>query len=76
MNNPDNPFFVGYLPAPRALRPFLLVICVIFVSGLAGLGLALGVAQDDPGEVAEIANDDAVIVILDPEPSAFFSHPN
>jgi hypothetical protein len=47
--NDKQPFFVGYLPVPKALRGFLLVISMLFVSGLAGLGLALGMAQDDPG---------------------------
>ncbi|WP_375230544.1 hypothetical protein [Roseobacter sp. S98] len=52
MSEKNSPFFVGYLSAPRGLRMFLLVICVVFVSGLGGLGLALGVAQDDPGDGA------------------------
>ncbi|WP_300035113.1 hypothetical protein [uncultured Roseobacter sp.] len=52
MSDKNSPFFVGYLSAPQALRTFLMVICVVFVSGLAGLGLALGVAQDDPGDGA------------------------
>lgn len=47
--NDKQPFFVGYLPLPKALRTFLLLVSVLFVSGLAGLGLALGTAQDDPG---------------------------
>lgn len=52
MSEKPGPFFVGYLPAPSALRGLLLAVCVLFVSGLAGFGLALGVAQDDPGEGA------------------------
>ncbi|AEI95546.1 hypothetical protein [Roseobacter litoralis] len=49
MDNKDAPFFVGYLPTPKGLRALLLGICVLFISGLAGLGFALGTAQDDPG---------------------------
>lgn len=49
MSEKDTPFFVGYLPVPTALRRLLLVVCVLFVAGLAGVGLSLGVAQDDPG---------------------------
>lgn len=49
MSDKNSPFFVGYLPAPKALRTMLLVVCVLFISGLAGLGFALGAAQDDPG---------------------------
>ncbi|MEP4196234.1 MAG: hypothetical protein ABJL99_11445 [Aliishimia sp.] len=49
MSDKNTSFFVGYLPVPTGLRAILLVVCVLFVSGLAGLGLALGVAQDDPG---------------------------
>lgn len=52
MSNEDKPFFVGYLPVPRALRGLLIAVCVLFVSVLAGFGLALGVAQDDPGQGA------------------------
>ncbi|WP_299777358.1 hypothetical protein [uncultured Roseobacter sp.] len=52
MSDKDRPFFVGYLPAPKALRGLLLAVCVLFISGLAGFGLALGIAQDDPGEGA------------------------
>ncbi len=52
MSDRETPFFVGYLPAPKALRGLLLAVCVLFVSGLAGFGLALGVGQDDPGEGA------------------------
>ena len=47
MNN--DPFFVGYLPAPGALRRFLLLACVLLVSGLAATGFLMGWAQDDPG---------------------------
>lgn len=49
MNNKKNPFFVGYLPVPEGLRRWLLVVSVLFVAGLAGVGLTMGVAQDDPG---------------------------
>jgi hypothetical protein len=49
MDNRDDAFFVGYLPVPRALRVFLLAVGLFFVAGLAGFGLALGTAQDDPG---------------------------
>lgn len=52
MSDKNSPFFVGYLPAPKALRTMLLVVCVLFISGLAGLGFALGAAQDDPGSGA------------------------
>ncbi|WP_187428886.1 hypothetical protein ROLI_016580 [Roseobacter fucihabitans] len=52
MSDDNKPFFVGYLPVPQALRGLLLAICVLLVSGFAGFGLALGVAQDDPGEGA------------------------
>ncbi|MEM6887917.1 MAG: hypothetical protein AAF636_07225 [Pseudomonadota bacterium] len=48
----DKPFFVGYLPAPGPLRTFLLAVCVLIIFGFAGLGLALGTGQDDPGEGA------------------------
>ncbi len=49
MSNRNSPFFVGYLPLPAGLRQWLLVVCVLFIGGLAGVGLTMGVAQDDPG---------------------------
>lgn len=49
MSDKNSPFFVGYLPAPGALRRFLIAICVVFIAGFSALGLTLGVAQDDPG---------------------------
>lgn len=49
MSNKNTPFFVGYLSAPGGLRRFLLTVSVLFVATFAALGLALGVAQDDPG---------------------------
>lgn len=44
----DRPFFVGYLPVPQGLRLFLLGVVFLFVGGLAGLGLAVGLSHDDP----------------------------
>jgi len=49
MSDKHTPFFVGYLPAPQGLRGWLLVFSALFVVGLAGIGLTMGVAQDDPG---------------------------
>lgn len=46
----DDAFFVGYLKAPAALRPFLLVVSVIFVLGSGVLGYAIAASQDDPGD--------------------------
>ncbi|MGB0913632.1 MAG: hypothetical protein ACPGSW_08580 [Phaeobacter italicus] len=52
MSDRKKPFFVGYLPVPRLLRRFLLVVSALFVAAFAGIGLTLGVAQDDPGDGA------------------------
>ncbi len=49
-NNPDTPFFVGYLPTPHGLRVFLTGICLSLMLGAAALAYAVGVTQDDPGE--------------------------
>jgi len=48
----DTPFFVGYLPAPGPLRRFLVAAALLLVAGLAAAGLAMGMAQDDPGNAA------------------------
>ena len=48
----DKPFFVGYLPAPRPLRGFLVLVAALFIGGIAGAGYLMGAAQDDPGSGA------------------------
>ena len=45
----NEPFFVGYLPAPGPLRRFLLMAGVILIAGLASAGFLMGTTQDDPG---------------------------
>ena len=49
MSKRDTPFFVGFLPAPQALRVFLWVVTVALVTGAGALGYAIGATQDDPG---------------------------
>lgn len=46
----EDPFFVGYLKAPFALRPFLILASLVFVLGSGALGYAIASSQDDPGE--------------------------
>ena len=45
----NKPFFVGYLPVPKALRVFLWVISATLVVGAGAAGYAIGTTQDDPG---------------------------
>lgn len=45
----DDPFFVGYLKAPAALRPFLIIASLVFILGSGALGYAIAASQDDPG---------------------------
>ncbi len=45
----DKPFFVGYLPVPRGLRGFLVMVALVLMAGLGALGFAMGATQDDPG---------------------------
>lgn len=46
-----NFFFIGYLNrVSRDLGLFLLAVAAVLLAGFAGLGLALGVAVDDPGD--------------------------
>lgn len=47
-----DPFFVGYLPVPAALRPFLISVAVSFVVFLGVVGAVMGLSQDDPGDGA------------------------
>jgi hypothetical protein len=46
----DDPFFVGYLPAPRRLALFAMAVGAALTGALAGLALALGMTAADPGD--------------------------
>ncbi|MEM9012517.1 MAG: hypothetical protein AAGE18_14920 [Pseudomonadota bacterium] len=46
------PFFIGWAAPPRGLRRFLLLAALLLLGTFAGLGYALSVTQDDPGEGA------------------------
>ncbi len=43
-------FFVGYLPAPIAQRPFLLSVGLSLIGFFALMAWMIGTAQDDPGD--------------------------
>ncbi len=45
----NKPFFVGYLPVPKGLRDFLIVVSAALLGVMAGAGWVLGTGQDDPG---------------------------
>ncbi|MBD0864837.1 MAG: hypothetical protein GDA36_04100 [Rhodobacteraceae bacterium] len=49
MNEQKLPFFVGYLPVPQSLKPFLIIVAVVAVAGAGSLGIVIGATQDDPG---------------------------
>ncbi|PTX57099.1 hypothetical protein C8N43_1765 [Litoreibacter ponti] len=49
MSDKHPPFFVGYLPIPQGLKQWLLLVSALLVAGMAGFGLVMGIAQDDPG---------------------------
>ncbi|MEL6477192.1 MAG: hypothetical protein AAFR17_07675 [Pseudomonadota bacterium] len=44
-----SPYFIGFLPVPMGLRPFLLTIAAALLVLFAGVGLLIGATQDDPG---------------------------
>ncbi len=46
----DAPFFVGYLPAPRRLLPFLAAVAIAFLAGSALLAYSIAFSQTDPGD--------------------------
>lgn len=46
---PPSPFFVGYLPVPKALVPFLWIVTGAFILGSVALAVAIGATKDDPG---------------------------
>ncbi|MEM7056475.1 MAG: hypothetical protein AAF557_02700 [Pseudomonadota bacterium] len=52
MTRQDEPFFVGYLPAPAQSRRFLLTAGISTVAGFMGAGALIGITQDDPGQGA------------------------
>ena len=46
------PFFVGYLPIPKALRNFLKITASLIFIALGIAGFVMGATQDDPGDGA------------------------
>ena len=49
MTKKDDPFFVGYLRTPPALRGFLWIVVAGLIVLSVGLSLWIGTTQDDPG---------------------------
>ncbi|MFA3920860.1 hypothetical protein [Ruegeria hyattellae] len=49
MKDKTPPFFVGYLPVPKKLRHWLISVCALFMAAMAGVGMTMGLSQDDPG---------------------------
>ena len=45
----EKPFFIGYLPVPKGLQIFLILIASALIGGMAGAGWVAGAGQDDPG---------------------------
>lgn len=45
----DTPFFIGFLPAPKGLRGFLLLVGIGIVALFASVAWLIGGTQDDPG---------------------------
>ncbi|MEM9247921.1 MAG: hypothetical protein AAGB05_04385 [Pseudomonadota bacterium] len=48
--SPKDPFFIGFLPAPAGLRPFLISTMLSVVAFFAALGAMMALSQDDPGD--------------------------
>ena len=48
-DNTNGPYFIGFLPAPRALRPFLLTVGIAILLVFIGVSWLIGATQDDPG---------------------------
>lgn len=67
MSQKDTPFFVGYLPLPKALRGFTFVVsCLVFVI-FFGAGLLIGGTQDAP-EDARLTGRQTVTGVLELTP--------
>lgn len=47
--NKDTSFFIGYLPAPKTLRGWLVGVSALLIALFAAVSLAIGVTQNDPG---------------------------
>lgn len=50
MSEKEQPFFVGYLPIPDALRPALLILSIAAIACFAMIAYSVGSTQDDPGD--------------------------
>lgn len=45
----EPPFFVGYLPMPKGLKPFLALTSLVFVTAFAIVAWLISTSQSDPG---------------------------
>ncbi|MEM6824079.1 MAG: hypothetical protein AAF566_03115 [Pseudomonadota bacterium] len=68
MSQKEAPFFVGYLPVPKALRGFLGVVAAGMLGFFGVLGWAMGTSQDDPGPGAFQGGRQTVTGILETTP--------
>jgi len=50
MSKNTQPFFVGYLGIPKALKGFLLKVSLLMIAGFAVGAVLAGATQDDPGK--------------------------
>lgn len=52
MSGKKQPFFVGYLGIPKALKGFLLKLSLLIFAGFAAGAVLAGATQDDPGKAS------------------------
>ncbi len=50
MSDPNKPFFIGFAPAPKALRALLILSSLVLVLLFGAIGWAIGITMADPGD--------------------------
>ncbi|HRV81116.1 MAG TPA: hypothetical protein P5218_06765, partial [Planctomycetota bacterium] len=78
MPEPNDPFYVGYAPLPKRLRPWVLRFVLVWLVGLAGFAVVLATKQQDPGPGEwDLSKQVAIegLLRVDPYPVLFVHDP-
>lgn len=63
----EKAFFIGFLPAPRGMRPLLFLIGAVIIALFGAVGWSIGSTQPDPGPGAFMARE-TVMGVLEHRP--------
>lgn len=79
MSDTNDPFFIGYLPVPAALKPFVKVLIALGVCGAIAMAFVLASGQQSPGpgvwDTSKVATIEGHLSV-DPYPVVYVDDPN